>query len=231
MFYGNTSHKTNLRMLNERLLVLFVFLSLFFMDAYARRNKSNITRRVVGGFMADVKDYPFMVGIFFQRPYSSFPAAFLASFTLITTRTLSSIENLFGRIGNNNKYLGTKISFSKKIEHPKYIGRNVDHDIELLILQDDITDFHLCQPMPIPIPLPRELTEYSSGSATIVGWGDVEESQIEDEACLRAAYVDFVDHKGWTLEDEPIDDSVIITHKEDTSAMPDDSGGPIIRKR
>ncbi|XP_067123857.1 trypsin-2-like [Centruroides vittatus] len=131
-------------------------------------------------------------------------------------------------MSNSDKFLGTKIFFSKKIEHPKFIGRKVDHDVGLLILQDDITDLCIYHPKLIPVSLPRELKEYSSGSAIIVGWGDVEESKMDNGAFLRAAYVDFVDPKWWSLDSQLIDDSVIITHKEKTSTMPGDSGGPLI---
>ncbi|XP_067123882.1 trypsin-7-like [Centruroides vittatus] len=221
----------------KRLQIILVFVLILFTDAYEQKAVSEISKRIVGGFLANINDYPFMVAIFYIKASGVTLPYFQGSFSLITTKTVlgaahvtynATAENLFGKIGNSNKFMGKLIFFSKKIEHPKYNHKKFKYDIVLLILKNDVSDLCLTNPKPVPIALPLSQKENTINNAIIVGWGDMEYKYTNYEYCLRAAYTDVIDPRDLTIDKEPYDGSVILTKKHGVSTMHGDSGGPLI---
>ncbi|XP_023223257.1 uncharacterized protein LOC111624597 [Centruroides sculpturatus] len=196
-----------------------------------------IVRRMIGGKNVEIKDYPFMIALFLvvndiDEDY------FLGCYSLITTKTALGAarpivekepDEIYGTIGNKDKFLGQKVNFKELIPHPYYKGTVFLYDIAVLILDNDVS----LPPHVQTIALPRTNKEYYSGMATMVGWGIIGTDRKDTTRFLKATSVSIVNASDTIYKDNPLYESrsVVLTQQADVSIMPGDSGGPLVYEK
>ncbi|XP_023231352.1 venom serine protease Bi-VSP-like [Centruroides sculpturatus] len=170
------------------LLLFFLSAKYFLCLCEKNESKSGIVRRMVGGSLAEKGQLLFLVSIFEKNK-------FRGGFSLITPKTLvgaahiidrDEMVDLFGRIGDVNKFRGEKILFAKRILHPDYVPGIFYNDIALLILLTRIDDIST-------IALPPRNLKFTKGYATFAGWGLTGQSKRDKTSFLRVSKVNIVD--------------------------------------
>ncbi|XP_023214809.1 suppressor of tumorigenicity 14 protein homolog [Centruroides sculpturatus] len=134
-------------------------------------------------------------------------------------------QDLYGRVGNLNKYQGRKILFDKIILHPSFNGTLYLYDIAVLLLNKPIELSANIQPAPLVIVGPR----FTSGYAIIVGWGDIEKDN--ETAYLHSAEVRLVNPKRKWMNSPGIKTTgqEILTATPGVALLNGDSGSPLIK--
>ncbi|XP_023211097.1 trypsin 3A1-like [Centruroides sculpturatus] len=237
---------THLKVLNQALKI-FIFSTILCCSANAEKNenKRGIVRRMIGGKDVEIKDYPFMIALFLEVNDIDVEdeETFLASYSLITTKTALGAahpiankepDEIYGSIGDKDKFLGQKVYFKELIPHPYYKGALFLYDIALLILDSAVSLSSGSLPPHVQtIALPRTNKEYYSGMATMVGWGIIGADRKNTTCYLKAASVSIVNACDTIYKDNPLYEcrSVVLTQQADVSMMPGDSGGPLVYEK
>ncbi|XP_023219927.1 chymotrypsin-1-like [Centruroides sculpturatus] len=203
-----------------------------------RSHSRIIMPRMIGGTPAEEGEVPFIMAIFRR-------GNFKGSFSLITTTTavgaahviykknvttgleqftISLALDIYGTVGNINKHKGSLVFFKRNIIHPNYDPDTFENDIALLILKKPI----VCTPTSYPVAVADRNQTYTSGHATLVGWGRIGENKTSD---LQIAVVKLIDPSPWLKRFKfPLKASDIISRDLGILAMEGDSGSPLIRK-
>ncbi|XP_067128202.1 transmembrane protease serine 4-like [Centruroides vittatus] len=157
--------------------------------------------------------------------------SYICTFSLITLQTAlgaahclrnTDVRDLYGTIGNGNKMLGEKISFSAMYKHP-FLKPSGFHDIATLILRKPIDKQQI--PNVSPIALPLRDREFTKGTATVTGWGRKDSESQSD--ILQMAEVELIDPEPWIHVYPQLDKSQIAVIAEGVILYPGDSGGPL----
>ncbi|XP_067134064.1 trypsin-4-like [Centruroides vittatus] len=201
---------------------------------------------MIGGKDVEIKDYPFMIALFLKVSDTDDEDedSFLACYSLITTKTALGAahpiankepDEIYGTIGNKDKFLGQKVYFKELIPHPYYKGALFLYDIALLILDSAVSLSSGSLPPYVlqTIALPRTDKEYYSGMGTMVGWGIIGTDRKDTTRFLKAASVSIVNASDTIYKDNPlyVCRSVVLTQQADISMMPGDSGGPLVYEK
>ncbi|XP_023223314.1 collagenase-like [Centruroides sculpturatus] len=212
---------------NQRLLItlLLSMLNLILSENY-RSHSRIIMPRMIGGTPAEEGEVPFIMAIFHR-------GIFKGSFSLITTTTAvgaahviyhSLVIYIYGAVGNINKYKGSLVFFKRKIIHLNYDPDTFENDIALLILKKSIES----TPTLYPVAVADRNQTYTSGYATLAGWGRIGENTTSD---LQIAVVKLADPSSWLTHFKfPLKKTEIISRDWGISAMKGDSGSPLIRR-
>ncbi|XP_067137174.1 granzyme B(G,H)-like [Centruroides vittatus] len=199
-------------LINYRFGLFFFLLSVIYALSVPEKDetKSGRQRRIIGGEIARDREFPFM-GKVVQDGAVGF-----------------EIGDLYGRVGNVNKFKGHKILFDRKILHPSYNGTRFLHDIAVLLLNSPIQNLLNVQ----PTALAGLNQRFISGNAIFVGWGRIGPCEKNRTAFLHWAEVKLVDPKdGWITNPRyKTTGQEIMTVTPGKASMRGDSGSPLIIK-
>ncbi|XP_023244029.1 trypsin-1-like isoform X2 [Centruroides sculpturatus] len=217
---------------NLNMIFLFVIILCWSGKAEESENKPRIVRRMIGGKRVEIEDYPYMIAIFNQRIQGRFSGDFLATFTLITTRTALgvahvvtnyTIEGLYGTVGHKDKYFGRKVYFTKKVQHPNFVGDLFHYDIALLIIKDVVSKVatSVLPSFVHPIALPHKNRDCPSSRTLIIGWGRTGTGMQDTTHYLHAADVNVIKVSDTPYKGNPMYESksLILTRKQGVSTM------------
>ncbi|XP_042874780.1 transmembrane protease serine 6-like [Penaeus japonicus] len=109
--------------------------------------------------------------------------------------------------------------------HPQYRRRNVhDYDLAVLTLKRDLVVSASLPPACLPLATTR-----SSGPATVVGWGRLQENGTATPN-LHEALVEILPHESCRAYGELYTDSMLCGGGEGQDACQGDSGGPLLQE-
>ncbi|XP_067123887.1 trypsin-1-like isoform X2 [Centruroides vittatus] len=227
----------------NRNLQIFIFLAIlcYNVNAEDNGNERGIARRMIGGEEVEIRNFPFMMALFFKGDSIQDYGLFSGTFTLITSKTALGCahilfkkkpEHFYGTVGHKDKFLGKKVHFEKLIPHQHFDGTLFLFDIGLLILNSAISlsSSPSVSPYVQTIALPRTNIEFYSGTAVMAGWGNTGKKWNDTTRYLKAASVNIVNASDTIYKDNPyyLTESTILTQKDGVSMMPGDSGAPLI---
>ncbi|XP_067123856.1 CLIP domain-containing serine protease B4-like [Centruroides vittatus] len=228
---------------NLKMILLSVMILCWIGNTEESENNSRIVRRMIGGKRVEIEDFPYMIAIFYQRNQGRFSGDFLATFTLITTRTALgaahvitnfAVEGLYGTVGHKDKYFGRKVYFAKKVQHPNFVEDLFHYDVALLIIKDVVSKVapSVLPSFVHPIALPHKNRDYHLSKALIIGWGRTGTGIHDTTRYLHAADVNIINVNDTSFKNNPKYESksLILTRERGVSIMTGDSGGPLISR-
>ncbi|KAK3864809.1 hypothetical protein Pcinc_029525 [Petrolisthes cinctipes] len=195
-----------------------------------------IHTRIVGGFLTNPGEYPWIVSILRREaiPNQYCGGALISSFHVLTAAHCIASFNqndIWVRVGEHNfnrtdESLHVNHRVSRFLVHPEFQNRNFNNDIALLTLAQPVRYGQYVR----PICLPQEEELLENKMATVAGWGAVQYNG-PISAILRQVHLPV-----WSNTNcdqayrQPIMDSMVCAGfpAGGKDACQDDSGGPLM---
>lgn len=185
--------------------------------------------RIVGGADARIEDFPYQIGLFFNRRHTC-GGSILNENTVISAAHCTS-----GRAQNNFQVLagstsisqGTLIEVSSVIEHPQYNDFTLVNDIVILKLAERIVFDDARRPLPLPTPS----FQVAAGRPTILaGWGALEWNTNRFPDILQSVIKPALSNAQCQAiyDEEEILETHVCSGEVGGDACQGDSGGPLV---
>ncbi|XP_023232090.1 serine protease ami-like [Centruroides sculpturatus] len=149
-------------------------------------------RRVIGGYPVQNSRWPFLIAVYYNGVYEcmfsliSLKSAIGPASCLIDKNVLS----FHGRIGNVDRYKGTKIFFKNYVIHKSYKCSSEEDNIALLFLKKPITISSTIMPAALPHKT-LNLTETWRGVYS-AGWGCSQFNRPCTSSILQEIYLHLI---------------------------------------
>nr|XP_023024851.1 trypsin-4-like [Leptinotarsa decemlineata] len=129
--------------------------------------------KIIGGEPADIKDYPYIVSLYYNHDYWC-DGSILDEYTILTAAHCviesQTPGDYFILYGNTNVSSGNKMQITRLIHHADFIIEPpYTYDIAIIKLTEPISFGETAQP--VKLPKPHESTP-ANKTASLAGWGE-----------------------------------------------------------